>query len=367
MLLAGFVVIEARSAHALMPLRIFADRSRSGAYLIMLLIGTALFGLFFFLTIFVQDVLGYSAVKTGVAFLPIAVAIVVVAVVAGQVIARTGARPLILSGTAITSGGMYWFSRLGVHGTYAGGLLGPMLVTGAPPGDAARENALSLREPAAKPLTYTQIPPRDQPQQPLVLTEPGDHPGSERHRGLGITAKLAEKAPLQRNQRGYVHQQAAGPADSRVKRLIGPARGRSLSRIEQRLHRLQLATVGRQERLRQQQPGPGPDKLTGQRRNPALNRRTFAAQVENRVEVLLDQAGGPEHVPGGCRVLDGVVGEPVPGVPGSGVAVQLRHQAGLFLLQAGAEQVGEQVVVAPPAAELIQRHQEQPRLFHLLQ
>ena len=130
-LLAGFVVIEARSAHALMPLRIFADRSRSGAYLIMLLIGTALFGLFFFLTIFVQDVLGYSAVKTGVAFLPIAVVIVLVAVVAGQVIARTGARPLILSGTAITAGGMYWFSRLGVHGTYAGGLLGPMLVTAA--------------------------------------------------------------------------------------------------------------------------------------------------------------------------------------------------------------------------------------------
>jgi len=130
-LLVGFVFIEARSTHALMPLRIFADRSRSGAYLIMLLIGTALFGLFFFLTIFVQDVLGYSAVKTGVAFLPIAVAIVVVvvAVVAGQVIARTGARPLILSGTAITAAGMYWFSRLGVHSTYAGGLLGPMLVT----------------------------------------------------------------------------------------------------------------------------------------------------------------------------------------------------------------------------------------------
>ena len=90
-----------------------------------------MFGIFFFLTIFVQDVLGYSAVKSGVAFLPIAVAIVVVSGVAGQVIARTGARPLILSGTAITAGGMYWFSRLGVHTTYAGGLLGPMLVTAA--------------------------------------------------------------------------------------------------------------------------------------------------------------------------------------------------------------------------------------------
>ncbi len=61
-----------------MPLRILADRNRSGAYLIVLLIGTALFRLFFFLTIFVQDVLGYSAVKAGAAFLPIAAAIVVV-------------------------------------------------------------------------------------------------------------------------------------------------------------------------------------------------------------------------------------------------------------------------------------------------
>ena len=130
-LLAGFVIIEKRSAHALMPLRIFADRSRSGVYLIMLLIGTALFGLFFFLTIFVQDVLGYSAVKTGVAFLPLAVLIVVVSAVAGQAIARTGARPLIVAGTAITAAGMYWFSRLGGHSTYAGGLLGPMLVTAA--------------------------------------------------------------------------------------------------------------------------------------------------------------------------------------------------------------------------------------------
>ena len=96
-----------------------------------LLIGTALFGLFFFLTIFVQDVLGYSALKTGIAFLPLAITIVVVSVVAGQVIAHTGARPLILTGAAITAGGMYWFSRVGAHTAYADGLLGPMLVTGA--------------------------------------------------------------------------------------------------------------------------------------------------------------------------------------------------------------------------------------------
>ena len=114
-----------------MPLRIFADRSRSGAYLIMLVIATAMFGIFFFLSLFVQSVLGYSPVKSGVAFLPLAAAVVVVSGVVSQIIARTGARSLILAGTAITSGGMYWFSRVDVHTAYVTGLLGPVLVTGA--------------------------------------------------------------------------------------------------------------------------------------------------------------------------------------------------------------------------------------------
>ena len=131
MLLAGFVVIESRSRYALMPLRIFADRSRSGAYLIMLVIATAMFGIFFFLSLFVQSVLGYSPVKSGVAFLPFAATLVVISGIVSQLIARTGARPLIMTGAAVTSGGMYWFSRVDVHTTYASGLLGPILVTAA--------------------------------------------------------------------------------------------------------------------------------------------------------------------------------------------------------------------------------------------
>src|SRR6202020_1087258 len=69
-LLVSFVIIEARSPHALMPLRIFRNRNRSAANLIMLCIGTAMFGMFFFLTIFVQTVWGYSPLKTRVAYLP---------------------------------------------------------------------------------------------------------------------------------------------------------------------------------------------------------------------------------------------------------------------------------------------------------
>jgi len=130
-LLAVFVVIEFRSRHALMPLRIFASRSRSGAYVIMLLTSTAMVGLFFFLTIFVQDVLGYSPLRAGVAFLPFAGTLIVISGLAGRLVAVAGARPLMLTGAAATSGGMYWFSRAGVHTTYAGGLLGPSLLTAA--------------------------------------------------------------------------------------------------------------------------------------------------------------------------------------------------------------------------------------------
>ena len=130
-LLAAFVITEARSRHPLMPLRILANRSRSGSYLIMLVLATAMFGLFFFLTIFVQDVLGYSALKAGLAFLPLAGTIVVVSGIASQLISRTGARPLMLAGPAVAAGGMYWFSHISVHTTYTGGLLGPSLVTGA--------------------------------------------------------------------------------------------------------------------------------------------------------------------------------------------------------------------------------------------
>jgi EmrB/QacA subfamily drug resistance transporter len=128
-LLAAFGLIEWRSRHALMPLRILANRSRSGAYLVMLCLATAMFGIFFFLTIFVQEVLGYSALKSGVAFLPFAAVVVLMSGVVSQLIARTGPRPLMLTGATIAAGGMFWFTRLTVHSDYVGGLLGPMLVT----------------------------------------------------------------------------------------------------------------------------------------------------------------------------------------------------------------------------------------------
>jgi len=127
-LLGAFLVIEMRSPHALMPLRIFSDPNRAGAFGIMLIIGAAMFAMFFFLTFFVQNILGYSALRSGFAFVPVSVFIVISAGIASVLITKIGARPLALAGTATTALGMLWLSRLGVDSTYVSGLLLPMIV-----------------------------------------------------------------------------------------------------------------------------------------------------------------------------------------------------------------------------------------------
>jgi len=128
-LLATFLLIEARSRHALVPPRVVRSRDRTGAYLISLCVGTALFGIFFFLTLFVQNVWHYSPVKTGLAYLPMVAMIMVGTAIAAQLVARIGARPLIIAGSAISAGGMFWLSRLTEHSGYAAGLLGPTMLT----------------------------------------------------------------------------------------------------------------------------------------------------------------------------------------------------------------------------------------------
>jgi hypothetical protein len=89
-LLVAFAFIEVRSKHALLPMRVLRSRDRSGAYLISLCVGTALFGMFFFLTLFVQNVWGYSPLKAGMAFLPMVAMIMAAAATAGQHV--TGAK-----------------------------------------------------------------------------------------------------------------------------------------------------------------------------------------------------------------------------------------------------------------------------------
>jgi EmrB/QacA subfamily drug resistance transporter len=128
-LLVSFVLIERRSSRPLLPMRILADRNRSGAYLIMLCISTGLFGLFFFLTLFIQNVLGYSAIRSGIAYLPFAIGVVIASGLASRLVPRIGPRPLIVVGAAAVAGGMVWYSRLTEHAGYVGQLLGPTLVS----------------------------------------------------------------------------------------------------------------------------------------------------------------------------------------------------------------------------------------------
>jgi EmrB/QacA subfamily drug resistance transporter len=129
-LLAAFAVIETRSPHALLPVRLLRSRDRLGANLIMLGAGTAIFGVFVFVNLFVQDVWGYSALKTGVSFLPLTVALLVASFTAASLVPRTGPRPLLIAGSVACAGGMYWMSRVTEHGTFVGGLLGPGLMIG---------------------------------------------------------------------------------------------------------------------------------------------------------------------------------------------------------------------------------------------
>jgi hypothetical protein len=129
-LLAAFAVIEARSSHPLLPVRVLRSRDRSGAYLISLCTGTALIGMFFFLTLFVQGVWGYSPLKTA-AYLPFVPAVLATTALTQQAVNRIGPRPLLIAGSAAAAGGMFWASRLTEHSTFAGGMLGPELLLGA--------------------------------------------------------------------------------------------------------------------------------------------------------------------------------------------------------------------------------------------
>ncbi|MCU4186824.1 MFS transporter [Acidiferrimicrobium sp. IK] len=112
-LLAAFVTLEMRSAHPLLPLRVVLDRNRGGSFLASLLVGTALFGMFLFLTYYFQGTLHYSALKSGLAFLPFSAGIIVSAGAASQILPRTGPRNLMAVGLLAATAGMVWLTQIG--------------------------------------------------------------------------------------------------------------------------------------------------------------------------------------------------------------------------------------------------------------
>ncbi|MGH8960673.1 MAG: MFS transporter [Jatrophihabitantaceae bacterium] len=128
-LLVGFVLFEAFVAsEPMMPMRIFEERNRAGTYLVMLVIGAGMFGMFYFITFFTQGVREYSALKTGFAFLPVALVIGVVSQVVAKLLPKFGPKPIITVGTVIVTLSMLWLSRVSVHSSYAGTLLPGMLI-----------------------------------------------------------------------------------------------------------------------------------------------------------------------------------------------------------------------------------------------
>jgi EmrB/QacA subfamily drug resistance transporter len=129
-LLVGFVWIEHRHENPLVPLRIFTNRSLAASDATMLLLAAALFCLFYFCTLYLQQVLGYNALKTGVAYLPFSFAIISSSGVASRVADRVGPKPVLVGGLLLAAVGFALFTRLKVHGDYAGTVLPAMLVMG---------------------------------------------------------------------------------------------------------------------------------------------------------------------------------------------------------------------------------------------
>jgi hypothetical protein len=127
-LLGAFVLYESRSAIAMMPMRIFANRSRAGAYVIMLIIGAAMFGMFYFMTFFIQGVMGFSSLRTGVSYLPFSAVIIVGSGIVSGILPRVGPKPLITIGSALITTGLFWFAQVDTETKYWSGVFPPMMV-----------------------------------------------------------------------------------------------------------------------------------------------------------------------------------------------------------------------------------------------
>jgi EmrB/QacA subfamily drug resistance transporter len=135
-LLAAFILVEQRAVAPITPLTLFADRSRSGAFLARMLMIAGMTGMFFFLTQFLQDVLGYSALATGFGFLPITISLFLASQASARtLVERFGERSVMLVGVVLSTLGLLWMSRLDQGSTYLD-VLGPLVLVGVGNGSA---------------------------------------------------------------------------------------------------------------------------------------------------------------------------------------------------------------------------------------
>ncbi len=130
-LLGAFAIVEQRVQHPLLPLRVLADRSRGGAYAAIGIAGIAMFALFLFLTYYLQRTLGFSPIETGLAFLPLSAAIIITAnIVNTRLLAKIGARPLMVTGMLLGAAAMLYLTQLDAGSSYAAGVLPALIAMG---------------------------------------------------------------------------------------------------------------------------------------------------------------------------------------------------------------------------------------------
>ncbi|BBC32428.1 Transmembrane efflux protein [Streptomyces graminofaciens] len=127
-LLLAFAFVESRAKEPITPLKMFADRNRSGTYVIMLSLAAAMFGMFFFIVIFVQNVLRYTPIEAGLAFLPVTAAIITGAGLSQRFLPVLGPKPFMVTGSTLVVLGLSWQTLINPDSSYAGGVLGPMLL-----------------------------------------------------------------------------------------------------------------------------------------------------------------------------------------------------------------------------------------------
>ena len=118
-------MIQARFAKSpLMPLSLFRSRSLSGANVVMLLAGVIFFAMWYFQSLWMQDVLGYGPLRTGLLFLPMTGSIIIASQLSSRLVSRIGPRPVLMLGMLFTAAGFLWMGQLDATSTYANGLLG---------------------------------------------------------------------------------------------------------------------------------------------------------------------------------------------------------------------------------------------------
>lgn len=153
-LLVAFFLWQTRAKHPVLPLRVLADRDRAAALSTVLISSAGMFGVFLFLTYYLQSTLGYSPVKNGVAFLPMVGALMVMAQLSTNVlIPKIGPKIVVPTGMLVAAGGMVWLTRLGLDSGYAAHVLPPLLLLGA---------GLGTSMPAAMSYATLGVDARDQ-------------------------------------------------------------------------------------------------------------------------------------------------------------------------------------------------------------